>query len=374
MKRAALYARVSTDKQSLQATIESQVLESAEPAKGRKHAPLTFRDRSEWVGVPVPAIISQELFDRVQARMQARGKRYRHPIMHYLLSGLVECGECGCRCSSYRRYVGKQLVTGERRIYHRAAYKCNSGTSRKMHARENITPCCNPKIATHLLEDAVFEIIQEHMLDPAKLRACMEALKSGTERDYDKLAQGLMAIARKIQAAEERKRQLIDLYASGHLAEAAYVDANISLDQELHELKSKKAEFVGGLPLLHLESIEPSIRQFCDIARARFERCVTFDDRRQFLVDYVERVIYDRYRVTVIGGVPIKMQFGNSREIETRKIAFSLCGEIDKTKLHKTKPRKKFAEDGRMDAFCFARHKEPAISAPIPVHALSSLT
>jgi len=27
MKRAALYARVSTDKQSLQATIESQVLE-----------------------------------------------------------------------------------------------------------------------------------------------------------------------------------------------------------------------------------------------------------------------------------------------------------------------------------------------------------
>jgi len=142
----------------------NRMTRAAEPAKGRKHAPLTFRDRSEWVGVPVPAIISQELFDRAQARMQALGKRYRHPITHYLLSGLVECGECGCRCSSYRRYVGKQLVTGERRIYHRAAYKCNSGTSRKMHARENITPCRNPQIATHLLEDAVFEIIQEHML------------------------------------------------------------------------------------------------------------------------------------------------------------------------------------------------------------------
>src|SRR5215471_17257249 len=271
----------------------------------------------------------------------------------------------------YRRYVGKQLVGGERSIYHRAAYKCNSGTSRKMHACENITPCRNPQVATHLLEDAVFEIIQEHMLDPVKLRQCMEALKSDGEQDQEKVAQGLMAIARKIQAAEEGKRKLIDLYASGHLAEAAYVDANISLDQELHELRSKKAEFVGGLPLLHTESIEPSIWQFCGSARVRFERCANFDDKRQFLVEHVERVIYDRYRVTVVGSVPIKMQFGNSQEIETRKIAFCLPGEIDKSTLHKMKPHKKLAEDGRMNAF---GGKEPVVSVPIPMHSLSSLT
>jgi len=352
----------------------NRMTRAAEPAKGRKHAPLTFRDRSEWVGVPVPAIISQELFDRAQARMQALGKRYRHPITHYLLSGLVECGECGCRCSSYRRYVGKQLVTGERSIYHRAAYKCNSGTSGKMHARENITLCRNPQVATHLLEDAVFEIIREQMLNPVTLRGCMEALKSGAERDQEKVAQSLMAIARKIQAAEERKRQLIDLYASGHLAEAAYVDANISLDQELHELKSRKAEFVGGLPLLHRESIEPSIRQFCDIARVRFERCATFDDKRQFLAGHVERVIYDRYRVTVIGSIPIKMQLNNLQKIEIRKLSFCLRGEIDKTTLHKTKPRKKFAEDGRMQVFGSGGCKGQVISAPIPAHSLSSLT
>jgi hypothetical protein len=64
----------------------------------------------------------------------------------------------------------------------------------------------------------------------------------------------------------------------------------------------------------------------------------------------VERIIYDRYRVTVIGSVPIKMQLRNSQEVETRQIAFCLRGEIDKTTLHKTKPRKKFAENGRMFA------------------------
>jgi hypothetical protein len=66
----------------------------------------------------------------------------------------------------------------------------------------------------------VFDIIRVNMLDPVKLRGCMEALKSGAERDHEKLAQSLVAVARKIQAAEERKRQLINLYASGHLPEA----------------------------------------------------------------------------------------------------------------------------------------------------------
>ena len=175
---------------------------SAEPAPGRKHAPVTYRDRSEWVGVPVPAIVSQELFDRVQARLQSVRKEYRHPFTHYLLSGLVKCGECGTTFCSNRRYVGAWLITGERRIYHRAAYRCVSGTSRKMHARKNITPCRNPQIATHLLEDAVFEIIQNNMLDPAKLRASMEGLTDEGELNHDTLAQSLMALALKIQAAQ----------------------------------------------------------------------------------------------------------------------------------------------------------------------------
>lgn len=59
------------------------------------------------IGVAVPAIVSQELFERVQAKLQEGREKYRHPITHYLLRGLLECGECGAACSSYRRYVTK---------------------------------------------------------------------------------------------------------------------------------------------------------------------------------------------------------------------------------------------------------------------------
>lgn len=150
------------------------------------------------------------------------------------------------------------------------------------------------------------------------------------------------------------------------------MDANISLDQELHALQREKAEFVRGLPLLHTESIAPSIQQFCDIARLKFERCTNFDEKRQFLVEHVERVIYDRYRVTVIGSVPIKMQLNDSQEIETRKFAFCLRGEIDQTMLHK-KRRKKFAEDGRLRAYGSGGRKQPTMTVAAPAYSPPSL-
>jgi hypothetical protein len=94
------------------------------------------------------------------------------------------------------------------------------------------------------------------------------------------------------------------------------------------------------------------------------------------IVDYLywsaRRIIYCHYRVTVIGSVPIKMQFGNSQEIEMRKIEFCLRGEIDKTTLHK-KPRKKFAEDRRLNAYGAGGRKPPTISvSPVSIPSLTA--
>jgi hypothetical protein len=58
-----------------------------------------FRDRPDWIAVKVPAIVSRELFDRVQEQLREHDARYCQPVTHYLLSGLVQCGVCGSGCS-----------------------------------------------------------------------------------------------------------------------------------------------------------------------------------------------------------------------------------------------------------------------------------
>ena len=49
--------------------------------------------------------------------------------------------------------------------------------------------------------------------------------------------------------------------------------------------------------------MDASLRQFCATARARLQVCCDFDANRHFLVDHIEREIYERYDVSVVGAI-----------------------------------------------------------------------
>ena len=151
-----------------------------------------FRDRAEWIAVNVPAIVTRELFDQVQEKLRQHQARYCTPTTHYLLSGLVQCGVCGSRCSSFRRWQKVVHPSGKVSVYHQAAYRCNRRASENNHDRTQIERCGNPVISTHILEGKVFEMIRETMLDPAKLRGCVE---SGAGLDDQGTARELARVA-----------------------------------------------------------------------------------------------------------------------------------------------------------------------------------
>jgi hypothetical protein len=51
--------------------------------------------------------------------------------------------------------------------------------------------------------------------------------------------------------------------------------------------------------------------------------CSDFDANRRFLVDHVERVIHDRYHVTIVGSIPVRTESGES------KLPFRIEGKIE---------------------------------------------
>jgi site-specific DNA recombinase len=137
-----------------------------------------LRDRAEWIAVNIPAIVSRELFDKVQEKLRLHEERYCTPVTHYLLSGLVQCGLCGSACSSSRRYQKVVQPSGKLSVYHRAVYRCNRQAQENMHDRTRIERCHNSQIGTHILEGKVFEMIGEIMINglraerPSSFRHC----------------------------------------------------------------------------------------------------------------------------------------------------------------------------------------------------------
>src|SRR5258708_26195858 len=133
----------------------------------------------------------------VQEKLRLHDERYCRPVTHYLLSGLVQCGCCGSRCSSSRSWRRVLRPSGKVSVYHRAVYRCNRRAQENMHDRTQIERCHNSEIGTHILEDKVFQMIREIMLEPGKLRGCID---TGSELDHRSIAPELARVAGKFSA------------------------------------------------------------------------------------------------------------------------------------------------------------------------------
>jgi hypothetical protein len=251
--------------------------------------------------------------------------------------------------------------------------RCNRRAQENMHDRTRIERCRNSEIGTHILEGKVFELIREIMLDPGKLRGCID---TGGRLDDQSIARELARVAGEIRALDEERRRLIDRYAAEQMPGEAYITANRALDRDLERLTREKAKLAAALRSpLHEDFVDASIRQFCASARARFEACADFDAKRQFLVDHVGRVIYHRYKVTIVGSVPVQSASGET------KLQFRIEGEIDQQAV-RSRPRTIRPEEGRWwkhsgrnTPECLVRTAEPKpIADPrvAPLHSARS--
>jgi hypothetical protein len=189
-----------------------------------------------------------------------------------------------------------------------------------MHDRTQIERCTNSLISTHILEGHVFEMIRETMLDPGRLRGCVES----PGMDDRSTARELATVARKIGVLDHERRELIDRYAADQMTGDEYITGNRALDEKLERLVRAKAKLAAASRSAHHEDfVDASIRQFCATAKARLQACSDFDANRQFLVDHVDRVIYNRYEVTIAGSIPIRTDAGET------KLPFRIGGKID---------------------------------------------
>ena len=96
----------------------------------------------------IPRIIDERLWERVQMRLKDRKRNAAAGAKReYLLSGLIECGECGAS------YVGHTVVN--KKGYEYKSYMCGNKT--RTHT------CDNKNISAKMIEDAAVKAVKEYL-------------------------------------------------------------------------------------------------------------------------------------------------------------------------------------------------------------------
>jgi site-specific DNA recombinase len=119
------------------------------------------RPREEWTGIPVPALVDEETFDRVQQRL-ADNKRFasRNTKVPSLLQGIAACASCG-----YGYYRTTTTTSAGNKIYY---YRClGSDDYRYQGGRV----CQNKPVRADYADKVVWDHVTALLADPALIRA-----------------------------------------------------------------------------------------------------------------------------------------------------------------------------------------------------------
>jgi len=110
---------------------------------GQRKVTETWRDKTEWIPISVPAIVEPETFTKVQQIIKDNTKYSRRNTKHdYLLRNIIKCADCG-----YSMIGTKSTSKGKDFFY----YVCTS----KSEGRQ----CLNRHIPSQELDTAVWEFI-----------------------------------------------------------------------------------------------------------------------------------------------------------------------------------------------------------------------
>lgn len=278
--------------------------------------------------VPInTAIVSTELFEKVQKRLAEDKKKYRHPNEKQLLSNLVECGVCKGSCTGSRRFIRsyyKGVRTGE--IYHRTAYVCTKTIHQKAHSKNvDMERCTNAQVSAPRLEAQVFFLLKEVVANEARLRQYLVLPKDRKRTTKVPTELQLKEVEHEIEKLMKAKKEALRHYARKDITSEEYKTQCQMCDSAILKARNERTTLLETIPVFQKENvIEASVRSYCDTLKMRLAVMSGFDSQRDLVLEYIERISFAGNNMEVRGTVPVLSQTQDQR----REIKFVIKSEI----------------------------------------------
>lgn len=258
-------------------------------------------DKSQWIEMAVPALVSAETFALAQERLaQNRQLSLRNTKEPSLLQGLLVCQQCGY--TLYRSGTGKRCC---RRSY----YRCG-GNDR---VRGPICSC--RMIGLEYLDDLVWRQILELLRSPELIRAELE--RRGIESlNSSPVQQRKDQLERELSRAKQQMDKLLDAYQEDLLSLSDLRERAPAVKKKVAALENERAN-------LNVRAIEDQrwrdINQSLDSFVARLNQTVqtlTNAERQKIVRLLVKQIDVGKDTITIHHSIPIE-QGGTSPEAQS---------------------------------------------------------
>lgn len=198
---------------------------------GMKRSHRKNKNEEEIIRVPngVPAIVDEETFELVQKLLkQRRRSKGQHKAKEvYLLTGLVECAECGSA------YHGSSRIGGRNKSKY-VSYRCS-----RRKKLEN--PCKCKEINKTLLDEFVVNQLYTTLLNQTNLEPLLEEVNVKLKQKYADMDQDLPQLQKQLDEVNQKISNLVQAIAMGGLGSLDTITQEI---QRLEHDKVKLTELV----------------------------------------------------------------------------------------------------------------------------------
>jgi site-specific DNA recombinase len=290
MGRAAFGKTQSRD--HLQVRVRAQRHSADVP---RKPYSTTRTDRQDWIEIPVPAIVSEALFQSTQEQLTenrklARQRRGSAPLR--LLQGLTVCGQC--RYAYYAKKVSKAAAKGHQRDY--AYYRC-VGTDAYRFGGHRI--CDNFQVRTDRLDDLVWQQVVELLRHPDRLKNEYERRLDMMERN-EKSSFDTASLEKQRLQLEKGKSRLIDSYADGIIDKTDFEPKIQQLKNRLEQIDGQIQESRRhGVVQSELFLVINRLEEFADAVTEKLDT-IDLEMKRKIVLGLVRRVEIHKDEIVVV--------------------------------------------------------------------------
>lgn len=274
-----------------------------------------MRPESEWVVNPVPAIVSEETFAKVQAGLISRrvtnvpSRVVNGPT---LLAGMVRCEACGAA-------MIKNSGKGGRYTY----YACSTRLKR------GATECAGHRVSMEWLDNAVLDELLNQVLTPARLRKIVEGYIEAAKNRIGRPNDDLTRVERELAEVSKSLGNLLRLVEIGAVS-ADDPALKPKIENHVQRRDQLTAKLQAAIkPAQKIETMEIDERKLANLARMVSDRLRTGDPkiRQSYLRQFVSFVGVSDKEIKISGSKSALFEAANTGQAEGRNKVLSYMSE-----------------------------------------------